>query len=155
MKRSLLAELDHGGEAIRVLPLAASDADVLCAAAGERGYSCAQADLAGCADKDTFLSRIAEALEFPDWFGRNWDAFFDCLTDLSWLPSRGHVLVLFNTAEMRSDAPEAFDTAISIMQEAALAWQKREGSLRVIMDSPPVSPAGSAPHRARRKRRKT
>ena len=155
MKRSLLAELDHGGEAIRVLPLAASDADVLCAAAGERGYSCAQADLAGCADKDTFLSRIAEALEFPDWFGRNWDAFFDCLTDLSWLPSRGHVLVLLNSAEMRRDAPEAFDTAISIMREAALAWQKREGSLRVIMDAPPVTRASPAPHRTRRKRRKT
>ena len=55
----------------------------------------------------TFLSRIAEALEFPDWFGRNWDAFFDCLTDLSWLPAGGHVLVLLNTAEMRRDAPEA------------------------------------------------
>ena len=155
MKRNLLSELDAGEEAIRVLPLAASDADVLCAAAGERGYSCAQADLAGCGDKDAFFSRVAEALEFPDWFGRNWDAFFDCLTDLSWLPAGGHVLVLLNTAEMRRDAPESFDTAISIMQDAAQAWQKRNGSLRVIMDAPPVTRTTPAPHRARRKRRKT
>ena len=155
MKRNLLSELDAGGDAIRVLPIAASDADVLCAAAGERGYSCAQADLAGCVDRDAIFSCIAEALEFPDWFGRNWDAFFDCLTDLSWLPSRGHVLVLLNTAEMRRDAPEAFDTAISIMQEAAQAWQKRDGSLRVIMDAPPVTRASPAPHPKRRKRPQT
>jgi len=155
VKRNLLAELDPGGDAIRVLPLAATDADVLCAAAGERGYSCAQADLAGCGDRDAFFSRVAEALEFPFWFGGNWDAFFDCLTDLSWLPSRGHVLVLLNTAQMRRDAPEAFDTATSIMQEAAQAWQKRDGSLRVIMDVPSVTRASPAPHRARRKRRKT
>jgi RNAse (barnase) inhibitor barstar len=155
VKRNLLSELDSGGDAVRVLPLAAADADLLCAAAGERGYSCAQADLAGCADKETFLSRIADALEFPDWFGRNWDAFFDCLTDLSWLPARGHVLVLLNTAEMRRDAPEAFDTALSIMQEAAQACQKREGSLWVVMDAPPLTRASPAPRRARRKRRKT
>jgi RNAse (barnase) inhibitor barstar len=154
VKRSLLAGLDPGGDAIRVLPLAAADADVLCAAAGERGYSCAQADLAGCVDKDTFLSRIAEALEFPGWFGRNWDAFFDCLTDLSWLPAGGHVLVLQNTAEMRRAAPEAFDTAISIMQEATQAWQKRGGTLRVIIDRP-ATRANPAPRRARRKGPKT
>ena len=155
MKRNLLSELDAGGDAIRVLPLASSDADVLCAAAGERGYSCAQADLAGCGDRDAFISRVAAALEFPDWFGRNWDAFFDCLADLSWLPSRGHVLVLLNTAEIRRDAPETFDTAMSIMQEAAQAWQKRDGSLRVIMDAPPVTRASPAPHPKRRKRPKT
>ena len=154
MKLNLLAALDPGGDVVRSLPLAAADADLLCSAAGERGYSCAQADLAGCGDRDTFLLRVAEALEFPEWFGRNWDAFFDCLTDLSWLPARGHVLVLLNTGEMRRAAPEAFDTAISIMQEAAQAWQKRGGLLRVIVDRP-ATRAKTAPHRARRKRPKT
>jgi RNAse (barnase) inhibitor barstar len=154
VKRNLLAELDPGGEAVREIAISRSDADLLCTAAGERGASAAQADLIGCLDKETFLTRVAEALEFPDWFGRNWDAFFDCLTDLSWLPARGHVLVLLNTAEMRRAAPEAFDTAISIMQEAAQTWQKRGGLLRVIMDRP-ATRANPAPRHARRKRPKT
>jgi RNAse (barnase) inhibitor barstar len=136
VKRNLLAELDPGGDAIRVLPLAASDADVLCAAAGERGYSCAQADLAGCGDRDAFFSRVAEALEFPDWFGRNWDAFFDCLTDLSWLPSRGHVLVLLNAAEMQEHAPETLGTAMLIMRDAASVWSGRGVTLRLLVDLP-------------------
>ena len=126
----------------------------MCTAAGERGASAAQADLTGCLDKETFLTRVAEALEFPDWFGRNWDAFFDCLTDLSWLPASGHVLVLLNTAEMRRAAPEAFDTAISLMQEAAQTWRKRGGLLRVIVDRP-ATRANPASRRARRKRPKT
>lgn len=25
---------------------------------------------------------IKEALDFPDYYGRNWDAFWDCLTDM-------------------------------------------------------------------------
>ena len=29
-----------------------------------------------------FHSRIAQALGFPDWYGRNLDALYDCLTDL-------------------------------------------------------------------------
>ncbi|QDU81619.1 Barstar (barnase inhibitor) [Polystyrenella longa] len=32
-----------------------------------------------------FLDHLAEVLEFPSYFGRNWDALSDCLTDLSWL----------------------------------------------------------------------
>jgi hypothetical protein len=37
---------------------------------------------------------FARALDFPDWFGRNWDAMEDCLTDLSWREADGHVLLL-------------------------------------------------------------
>jgi len=153
VKRNLMAVLDPGGEPVREIAISRSDADLLCAAAGERGSSAAQADLTACFDKETFLARVAEALEFPDWFGRNWDAFFDCLTDLSWLPAGGHVLVLLNTNEMRRDAPEAFDTAKSIMQEAAAIWAKRGQSLRVIVDRPTTRP--KRPPRLNRKRRKT
>src|SRR5438093_1603242 len=36
---------------------------------------------------------IARALDFPDWFGGNWDALEDCLGDLSWRRGDGHVLI--------------------------------------------------------------
>ena len=36
--------------------------------------------------KQEFLQKLAKALEFPSWFGGNWDALVDCLTDLSWQP---------------------------------------------------------------------
>jgi hypothetical protein len=35
----------------------------------------------------------ARILAFPAWFGHNWDTLADCLSDLSWLRGRGHVLI--------------------------------------------------------------
>ena len=137
MKRNLLKELDPGGDTVREFALSLSDAELLCTIAGERGHSAAIADLAGCYDRPGLLASVAAALEFPDSFAGNWEALFECLVDLSWLPAPGHVLVLLNTAELRRDAPEAFDTALSIIREAAIVRQKRGGSLRTIVDVPP------------------
>ena len=34
--------------------------------------------------KQQLLKRIAQGLSLPDYFGENWDALIDCLSDLSW-----------------------------------------------------------------------
>ena len=33
-------------------------------------------------DREMLHDTLAEALEFPDWYGRNLDALHDCLTDI-------------------------------------------------------------------------
>ena len=45
-------------------------------------------------DKTALLRRIGARLGFPAWFGENWDALEDCLTDLSWRAGEGNVLVV-------------------------------------------------------------
>ncbi|BAU81911.1 hypothetical protein SLA_0960 [Streptomyces laurentii] len=40
-------------------------------------------DLHGVTDKAAFMDRCAAALALPAWFGRNWDALAESLTDLS------------------------------------------------------------------------
>jgi len=56
--------------------------------------SFARIALQGASDKSALLRTIASALGFPDWFGENWDALEDCLTDLSWRAAPGQVLIV-------------------------------------------------------------
>ena len=37
---------------------------------------------AGLETKDQLHSHLAHAMAFPDWYGANLDALYDCLTDL-------------------------------------------------------------------------
>lgn len=39
-------------------------------------------DLTGCTDKYDLHRRIRESFDFPDYYGKNWDAMWDCLTDV-------------------------------------------------------------------------
>ena len=39
-------------------------------------------DLSGCEFVDELHQRIQNALNFPDYYGNNFDALYDCLTDL-------------------------------------------------------------------------
>jgi len=51
----------------------------------EQGWQPFVLDGAAVLGKADFLAAIAAALAFPAYFGHNWDALADSLTDLSWL----------------------------------------------------------------------
>jgi RNAse (barnase) inhibitor barstar len=119
--------------AVRVLPMTNGVAAGVCMLAEALGFSSARIDLAGCVDKAGLLERTARALYFPDWFGHNWDAWFDCLADLGWRQAPGHVLVFEHADELRRHSPEVFDTAVSILEEVAQVWWRRNIPLRVFI----------------------
>jgi RNAse (barnase) inhibitor barstar len=72
--------------------------------------------------KASLLAALAKALNLPDWFGRNWDALQDCLTDLSWRPAPGYVVVMENCQGLAASAPEAFATTLEVFRHAARWW---------------------------------
>ncbi len=45
-----------------------------------------QIDLSGVMSTDEFHSTLSDALRFPGWYGRNWDAFWDAITGLVEMP---------------------------------------------------------------------
>src|SRR5215212_2915668 len=56
-----------------------------------------------CPTREELFHEWAAALQFPRYFGRNWDAFYDCLTDLAWLPAQTYLLVVTNITSLLPD----------------------------------------------------
>lgn len=112
--------------------------DEIRAVARGSGLKVAGIELAGAADKDALLARFAQALAFPAWFGGNWDALEDCLSDLSWLPAKGYVLLIEGAAGLR---PEEHGTLVDILAAAAAAWKERKRPfLAVFVDGAAALP---------------
>jgi hypothetical protein len=65
------------------------------------------------------FERCAGALAFPKWFGHNWDALADCLSDLSWLPGRGHVLLWDRYGVLARLDPKAWAMVCQVLSRAA------------------------------------
>ncbi len=94
-------------------------------AANALGLLALRIELAGCRDKTELLTRLSQALRFPDWFGHNWDALADCLADMGWLgEAEGYVLVLDNAQDLRLAAQDDYDSLIEILDEAADGWRE-------------------------------
>jgi hypothetical protein len=75
---------------------------------------------AGVATKDQLFEAISRVLKFPDYFGGNWDAFEECLRDLSWLPP-GVVFLKHTDLPLTGDTP-SLKVYLSILQGATDKW---------------------------------
>jgi RNAse (barnase) inhibitor barstar len=94
-------------------------------AAKQAGLAIFRIDIGKAHAKKDFLAHLAKALTFPDWFGGNWDALNDCLTDLDWLSTKtGYVLVFENSEYFGTTHKEEFDVATTVLVAAAEYWKK-------------------------------
>lgn len=110
-------------------------ADLLSAAAAS-GIAIFRIDLAAVRDKDELFEHLAGALEFPDWFGHNWDALADCIGDLSWLPASGFLILLEHCDGFRAGNSIDFATALAVFSAAAAAWREEHVPFWVLADMP-------------------
>jgi RNAse (barnase) inhibitor barstar len=83
--------------------------------------------------KGALLDRLARALRFPDWFGRNWDALEECLTDLSWLEAKGVVVLLDGADAFAEAAPEDFASGLEVLRSAAGFWKGKRRPMLVLL----------------------
>jgi hypothetical protein len=91
----------------------------------------ASVSLQGASTKEALLERIGQSLAFPEWFGKNWDALEDCLTDLSWCEASGHVLV-FDGITPRDE----LGVLIDVLASCAEFWAARRRSFFAVFVDP-------------------
>jgi RNAse (barnase) inhibitor barstar len=82
--------------------------------------------------KESLLDKLANAFEFPNYFGRNWDATHDCLKDLSWLPKERYILVVNNASQLLSDNQELIGNLIEIWLSSAELWSKEQKPFHLV-----------------------
>jgi hypothetical protein len=95
-----------------------------------RGLALRRVSLAGVSTKQGLLERLAQQLRFPEWFGYNWDALEDCLTEV-----QGYFLF----SDYQAIGADDLGVLIDVLASAAEYWAGRgEPFFAVFLD-----PAGA------------
>ena len=86
----------------------------------------------GLRSKQKLLGVYADRLEFPGYFGWNWDALEECLRDLSWLPPGQAIVVV------QEDLPFGDGENRQTYLDILLSWrdylqQTNKRSVRLLM----------------------
>ena len=76
-------------------------------------------DAAGVSEKHSLLAALAWIFEFPDYYGANWDALEECLTDMSWW--QGGIALQVQHADRLS--PAVRENLLRIFAQAAADWR--------------------------------
>ncbi|MFE9364308.1 barstar family protein [Streptomyces sp. NPDC006978] len=68
------------------------------------------------------FEKFWETLKFPDYFGWNWHAFYDCLRDLQWLSSDYHILIIESAESALSEDAAAREEFFKALYRAGERW---------------------------------
>jgi Barstar (barnase inhibitor) len=89
--------------------------------------------------KGALFDEFAAVLQFPPYFGENWDTLDECLNDLEWLRTPSHVLVILDAVHtLDREDPQSLQTLRelleSVAQERARPTSSRPGGVfRVLL----------------------
>lgn len=85
-------------------------------------------------DRTALLAALGETLAFPDYYGQNWDAAWDCLTELDW--PAGQLLVLH--LPIAADAPVVetdLATFLELLLDACEHWAAQGRALCLLIET--------------------
>jgi hypothetical protein len=76
-----------------------------------------------CRSLDAFFDEAAAALQFPYYFGENWPAFDECITDLEWLPASAYLIVISNAHLLLEAEPDGdFRVLVTTFARTNIRW---------------------------------
>ncbi|WP_244258427.1 barstar family protein [Streptomyces sp. Tu 2975] len=73
-------------------------------------------------DEMSVFQKFREDLEFPEYFGWNWNAFYDCLRDLQWLSSDHHILIIESAESVLCEDGVAREELFRTLWRAGQRW---------------------------------
>ena len=102
--------------------------------AAHRGQHFLYAYCGDASTKQQVLGKIAVSFGFPKYFGKNYDALSDCLTDLVYKSGtqQGFVVVLEQLPNTAKFDKEARETLLDVFRDAADFWAEKKINFRVF-----------------------
>ncbi len=79
-----------------------------------------------CSHYEALHNEVGAALQFPDYYGENWDAMDECITDLAWVPADCYLIYLPKVEEVLPNDEKGFGIFLSVLSDAAKAWANPE-----------------------------
>lgn len=115
-----------GSHFVRCISLAGDEEKSLRKDANDRNYCFVGVDLAGIRTHADLTQRLAVALNFPAYFGRNWAALLGLMTDMSWEPAPGYVVLMKSADAILALRDDAFKKFVRVCAAAVSQWQSGE-----------------------------
>lgn len=101
----------------------AADAHVLADHLGKLGVTARILRGPRMRTKSALLTEFRSRLDFPEYFGNNWDALADCLADLAWLPGFMYVLVVEGAQDLLADeSSDQLNVFLRLVERVAARW---------------------------------
>ena len=92
-------------------------------------------------DENSLYEEIIPALQFPSYFGRNWDAFDECIGDLEWYPLKDYYFMFINNFDyiLLNDI-RGFNIFTEMLNDNGKQWATRPewGTSQGFSDKPAV-----------------
>jgi RNAse (barnase) inhibitor barstar len=71
-------------------------------------------------NKNELFKIYVHSLNFPDYFGNNWDALYDCLTDLSWIEEK-ILVIIHNDIPLEESERKTY---LDLLSDVVLYWNQ-------------------------------
>ena len=77
--------------------------------------------LTGISTKAHLFEQLNVKLKFPEYFGHNWDALYDCLKDFHWIEQKDILIVHDEVPQIDY---ESFISYVLMLHDAIQDWEK-------------------------------
>ncbi|WP_374327083.1 barstar family protein [Azonexus sp.] len=94
-------------------------------------------DLDTCREARQLLDRLGIALDFPDWYGGNFDALADCLADPDWRDGTATLIRLSGLTRFSQQSPADYALLLAVLDAACQARSEEGAPLAVILEDGP------------------
>lgn len=82
-------------------------------------------DAASMTSLEGLYREFSVVCKFPDYFGKNFNALDECVTDLEWLPADGYLLLIKNSECLLSEeSDDTLESLLLILDSAGEEWAR-------------------------------